>query len=166
MTEIQIEYVRPGKGTTFYFEDLVFMDAVCLKTFKILPPEIVSALAQGMVAEGMIAPHQKAVMVAKTYFFKEHFNLLEFRDENRNLLGYYSDIGTPLAKTEAGYSMTDWFLDIWLKPDGSLMELDIDEFEEAISRNLMSSPEVDRARSTFARLIAEAKTGIYPSTYL
>jgi predicted RNA-binding protein associated with RNAse of E/G family len=166
MAEIRIEYIRPGKGTTFYIEELVFMDALCLKTFKTLPPEIISALAQGMVAEGMIAPHQKAVMVAKTYFFKEHFNLLEFRDENRNLLGYYSDIGTPLATTQEGYSMTDWFLDIWLKPDGSLMELDIDEFEEAISKNLLSSQEVDQARSTFARLIEEVKNGIYPHAYL
>jgi predicted RNA-binding protein associated with RNAse of E/G family len=166
MAEIRIEYIRPGKGTTFYIEELVFMDALCLKTFKTLPPEIISALAQGMVAEGMIAPHQKAVMVAKTYFFKEHFNLLEFGDENRNLLGYYSDIGTPLATTQEGYSMTDWFLDIWLKPDGSLMELDIDEFEEAISKNLLSSQEVDQARSTFARLIEEVKNGIYPHAYL
>jgi predicted RNA-binding protein associated with RNAse of E/G family len=166
MAEIRIEYIRPGKGTTFYIEELVFMDALCLKTFKTLPPEIISALAQGMVAEGMIAPHQKAVMVAKTYFFKEHFNLLEFRDENRNLLGYYSDIGTPLATTQEGYSMTDWFLDIWLKPDGSLMELDIDEFEEAISKNLLSSQQVDQARSTFARLIEEVKNGIYPHAYL
>jgi predicted RNA-binding protein associated with RNAse of E/G family len=142
------------------------VDFLCLKTFKTLPPEVVSALAQGMVAEGMIAPQEKTVMVAKTYFFKEHFNILEFLDEDRNLLGYYSDIGTPLTQTEEGYRMTDWFLDIWLKPDGSLMELDIDEFEEAIFMNLLSSPEVDRARSTFARLIAEAKTGIYPQAYL
>ena len=166
MTEIRIEYIRPGKGTTFYIEDLLFADSLCLKTFKTLPPEIISALAQGMVAAGMIAPYEKTVMVAKTYFFKEHFNVLEFLDEDRNVLGYYSDIGTPLTQTEEGYRMTDWFLDIWLKPDGSLMELDIDEFEEAISMNLLSSPEVVQARSTFARLIAEAKTGIYPHAYL
>jgi predicted RNA-binding protein associated with RNAse of E/G family len=166
MTEIRIEYIRPGKDTSLYIEDLVFVDSVCLKTFKTLPPEIASRLAQSMVVEGLIAPHQKAVMVAKTYFFEEHFNLLEFRDENGDLLGYYSDIGSPLFNTEDGYRMTDWFLDIWLKPDGSLMELDIDEFEEAISQNLLSSLEVDQARSTFARLIEEVKKGIYPYAYL
>ena len=122
--------------------------------------------AADAVAEGMIAPYEKTVMVAKTYFFKEHFNVLEFLDEDRNLLGYYSDIGTPITQTEEGYRMTDWFLDIWSRPDGSLMELDIDEFEEAISMDVLSSPEVDQARSTFARLIAEAKTGIYPYAYL
>ena len=166
MPEIRIEYVRPGKETSFYIEDLVYIDSLRLKTFKTLPPEIASRLAQSMVAEGLIAPHQQAVMVAKTYFFKEHFNLLEFRDENRNLLGYYSDIGTPLSKTEDGYMMTDWFLDIWLKPDGVLMELDIDEFEEAISQNLLSSLEVDQAHTAFARLIEEVKKGIHPSAYL
>ncbi|HEX9838506.1 MAG TPA: DUF402 domain-containing protein [Anaerolineales bacterium] len=105
-------------------------------------------------------------MVAKTYFFGEHFNLLEFREEDGDLLGYYSDIGTPLVKTEDGYLMTDWFLDIWMKLDGVLLELDIDEFEEAISKNLLSSLEVDQARSTFARLIEEVKNGIYPYAYL
>jgi predicted RNA-binding protein associated with RNAse of E/G family len=166
MTEIRIEYIRPGKETSFYIEDLVFIDSLCLKTFKTLPPEIVSRLAQSMLAEGLIAPHQKAVMVAKTYFFQEHFNLLEFREENGDLLGYYSDIGTPLAKTEDGFKMTDWFLDIWMKPDGVLMELDIDEFEEAISKRLLSSLEVGQARRTFARLIEEVKNGIYPYAYL
>lgn len=166
MTEIRIEYIRPGKGASFYLEDLIFLNSVRLKTFKTLPPEIVSRLAQSMVAEGLIAPHQKAVTVAKTYFFQEHFNLLEFRDETGDLLGYYSDIGTPLAKTEDGYRMTDWFLDIWMKPDGVVMELDIDEFEEAISKNLLASLEVDQARSTFARLIEEVKNGVYPYAYL
>lgn len=166
MTEIQIEYLRPGKETSFYIEDLVSIDPLRLKTFKTLLPENASRLAQGMVSAGMIEPHQKAVSVAKTYFFEEHFNLLEFRDENGDLLGYYSDIGSPLFNIEDGYRMTDWFLDIWLKPDGSLMELDIDEFEEAISQNLLSSLEVDQARSTFARLIEEVKTRVYPYAYL
>lgn len=165
MTEIQIEYIRPGKEITFYMEDLVSIDFLRLKTFKILTPEIVTRLARSLVSEGLIAPGQKAYRIAKTYFFYEHFNLLEFYGEHGDLLGYYSDIGTPLAKTENGYRMTDWFLDIWLGPDGQLIELDVDEFEEAISRNLLSSLEIEQARTTFARLIEEINKGIYPHAY-
>jgi predicted RNA-binding protein associated with RNAse of E/G family len=62
--------------------------------------------------------------------------------------------------------MTDWFLDIWLSPDGTLFELDLDEFEEALSKNLMSAAEAEIARRTFDRLIEEVKQGIYPHAYI
>lgn len=165
MTEIQIEYIRPGKGTSLFVEDLVSVDAVCLKTFKVLPPDVVMSLARSLVADGLIAPDQKACAIAKTYFFQEYFNLLEFYDENGALLGYYSDIGTPLVKIETGYTMTDWFLDLWLHPGGSLIELDVDEFEQAVESGLLTDPEIEIARLTFARLIAEVQGGIYPDVY-
>jgi predicted RNA-binding protein associated with RNAse of E/G family len=165
MTEIQIEYIRPGKGTSLFIESLVSVDALCLKTFKVLPTDVVTSLARSLVADGLLAPHQKACAIAKTYFFEEHFNLLEFYGEDGELLGYYSDIGTPLRKTETGYAMTDWFLDIWLSPGGRLVELDVDEFEQAVSAGLLTSPEVETAQMTFARLIAEVQEGIYPNAY-
>ena len=62
--------------------------------------------------------------------------------------------------------MIDWFLDIWLSPDGTLFELDEDEFEEALSRKLLTESEARIARETFNRLIQEVKDGIYPGTYL
>lgn len=165
MTEIRIEYVRPGKDTTIFVEELVSLNSICLKTFKTLPPEIVVPLSRTLVAEGLIASHQKAVSIAKTYFFREHFDLLEFYDQNGDLLGYYSDIGTPLARTRDGYTMTDWFLDLWLDPQGRLLELDVDEFEEAVAQKLLSRPESDQARQTFDRLIEEVNKGIYPHAY-
>jgi predicted RNA-binding protein associated with RNAse of E/G family len=166
MAEIHLEYIRPGKGTSFYVDELVSVDATRLKTFVRLSQETASALTQNLIVAGMIAPHQSAVSIAKTFFFDEHFDLLIFYGENGDLLGYYSDIGSRLTKTDDGYLMTDWFLDIWLAPDGTLIELDVDEFEEAISQNLLSTLEVDQARATFARLIAEAKKGSYPFAYL
>lgn len=165
MTEIRIKYIRPGKDTAIFVEQLVSLDSVRLKTFKTLPPEIIVSLSQTLVAEGMIASHQKAVSIAKTYFFNEYFDLLEFYDQHGDLLGYYSDIGTPLATAEDGYTMTDWFLDLWLDPHGRLLELDVDEFEEAVARKLLSRLERDQARRTFDRLIEEVKQGVYPRAY-
>lgn len=165
MAEIHLEYIRPGKGTSFYVDELISIDSARVKTQTRLPPHAAAALTQNLVAAGLIAPHRYAVAIAKTFFFHECFDLLEFYDDSGNLLGYYSDIGSPLAKTEDGYIMTDWFLDIWVSADGRLVELDVDEFEEAISQNLLSSMEIDQARSTFARLIEEAKTGKYPHAY-
>jgi predicted RNA-binding protein associated with RNAse of E/G family len=62
--------------------------------------------------------------------------------------------------------MTDWFLDIWLPRDGSLVELDVDEFEQAVSAGLLADSEIETARRTFARLVAEVQEGIYPHAYL
>jgi hypothetical protein len=166
MTEIQIEYIRPGKGTSLFTEDLVSVDTLCLRTYKVLPPDVVTSLAESLIAGELIAPHQKACSIGKTYFFHEYFDLLEFYDENGDLLGYYSDICTPLVKTDRGYTMTDWFLDLWLHPDGRLVELDLDEFEQAVSSGWLTDPEIATARRTFARLIAEVQEGIYPHSYL
>ena len=165
MTEIRIEYIRPGKDRTVFVEQLVSLDTVCLKTFKTLPPGIAEPLSRTLVANGLIVPQQSAVSIAKTYFFRENFDLLEFYDQNGDLLGYYSDIGTPLASARDGYTMTDWFLDLWLSPRGRLIELDVDEFEEAVAHKLLSGSESDQARRTFDRLIEEVSKGIYPHAY-
>ena len=148
-------------------EDLVSIESGSLKTFKSLPPEIVSSLSFAQPDYRRIDRLPSTGLYhCKNIFFHEHFNLLEFRDGNGNLLGHYSDIGTPLAKAQDGYVMTDWFLDIWLSPDGRLIELDLDEFEEAITQNLHATHEVNQARATFARLVEEVKSGIYPRAYL
>ena len=164
--EVRIRYIRPGKDVTDFVEDLIAENEHFIKTFKTFPDEIVESLTQGLRKNGFIAQDQVTTSITKIYFFDEHFDVLLFHDERGEILGYYSDIGTPLIKTADGYQMTDWFLDIWLSPDGTLFELDLDEFEEALSKNLISAIEAEIARSTFARLIEEVKQGIYPHAYL
>lgn len=161
-----IEYTRPGKDVTAYVEDLLFENDQYIKTFKLFPSQIAKRLTQTLQRNGFISRWQRVACVTKVYFFHEYFNVLQFQDKQRKTLGYYSDIGTPLIKTESGYRMTDWFLDIWLSPNGKLFELDMNEFEEALSRNLLSPEEAQIARDTFARLIDEVKQGIYPNAYL
>ena len=164
--QVTIEYIRPSKDVTEYVEDLLFKDEHCLKTFNEFPGDVAKRLTLSLQANGFISKRQRTACITKVYFFHEHFNVLQFQDANRRTIGYYSDIGTPLIKTENGYSMTDWFLDIWLTPKGKLFELDVDEFEEALSRNLLTDADTHIARNTFARLIDEAKHGIYPKAYL
>jgi predicted RNA-binding protein associated with RNAse of E/G family len=164
--EVKIEYIRPGKGVQEYVEDLVTENEHYLKTFKIFPDDIAEKLTQSLSENGFIAENQRTTAISKVYFFHEHFNLLQFLDENHQTLGYYSDIGTPLIKTPDSYQMTDWFLDIWLSPGGKLFELDLDEFEVARSNNLLSPSDAKIAQTTFARLTAEARQGIYPNLYL
>jgi predicted RNA-binding protein associated with RNAse of E/G family len=163
---ITVEDIRPGKDTSYYEEDVVAETDDYLKTFKRLPGDTADRLTKSLRDNGFIKPDVYCGCVTKIYFFREYFNLLLFQDQQEGLLGYYSDIGTPLSKTPKGYRMIDWFLDIWLSPDGTLYELDLDEFEEALARDLLNASEAALARNTFERLIDEAKAGSYPGVYL
>jgi protein associated with RNAse G/E len=164
--EVTITYIRPGKEVSYYTEDLVAETDAFIKTFKRFPADIADKLTEGLQKNGFIHSTQRSACITKLYFFHEHFDLLIFQDEHENPLGYYSDIGTPLTRTTDGFEMTDWFLDIWLSPDGTLFELDIDEFEEALSQQLISESDAEIARATFKRLLQEVKDGIYPTDYL
>ncbi len=118
--QVTIEYIRPGKDISEYVEDLLFEDEHCIKTFKEFPGDVAKRLTLSLQGNGFISRGQQTTCITKVYFFHEHFNVLQFQDKNRQTLGYYSDIGTPLVRTENGYSMTDWFLDIVLTPKGKL----------------------------------------------
>lgn len=163
---ITVEYIRPGKETSYYEEDVLLENDEYIKSFKRLPDENAERLTRSLRENRFIAQDEFCACITKIYFFHEYFDLLLFQDAQENLLGYYSDVGTPLIQTANGYQMTDWFLDIWLSPDGTLFELDEDEFEDALARNLLAPHEAELARTTFKRLIDEAKTGIYPNAYL
>lgn len=163
---ITVEYIRPGKETSYHEEDVLVETDEYLKTFQRLPDEIAQRLTRSLHKNHFIPPDKHCACLTKVYFFDEYFNLLLFQDEHEGLLGYYSDIATPLTKTSDGYQMTDWFLDIWLAPDGTLVELDEDEFEDALARNLLNASEAEIARRTFRRLIDEVRSGIYPGAYL
>ena len=163
---VRIEYIRPGKEVTYYEEDFYAQDENCLRTFKTLPEDISTRLSKALVEQKLIQPNQRVGTIAKVYFFNEPFNLLEFREMDETLLGYYSDIGEPtiqLSPTE--FQMTDLFLDIWLFPDGRLLELDWDEFEEAIEKKVIFSKQAELARSAMKRLVEESARGIYPLKY-
>jgi len=164
---VRIEYIRPGKETTYYEEDLLTLDETCLRTHKTLPDDISVRLSQSLVEQKLIKTGQRVGAIDKVYFFNEPFNLLEFRELDGSLLGNYSDIGEPAIRiSENEIQMTDLYLDIWLFPDGRLLELDWDEFEEAIEKQIITSAQAELARTAMQRLVDETARGIYPSRYI
>jgi predicted RNA-binding protein associated with RNAse of E/G family len=163
---IEIHYLRPGKGLTIYQEDLVADDGARLTTYKRLPPDVSQRLTSALLAQRLIAPGQSAGAIRKHYFYDEHFNLLEFLDPAGEVLGYYSDIATPLRREAGHYATTDLFLDVWLVPGQPALGLDEDEFAAAAAAGLMTPEEQAEARRAYNRLLAEAVTGRYPHAYL
>lgn len=71
---------------------------------------------------------------AEQWFFPDRwFSLLRFTTSNDRTIGYYVNFSRPLQLVrENYYSDTDLELDLWLDLDGTLTELDRDEYEEEI----------------------------------
>ena len=164
---VRIEYIRPGKDVTLYEEEFFAQDDTCLRTFKTLPEEISINLSKALLSQNLIVPGQRVATISKLYFFNEPFNLLEFCQADGELLGYYSDIGEPVVQlSPTEFQMTDLFLDIWLFPDGRLLELDWDEFEQALQQKVITLVQANLARDTMQRLVDEITRGIYPALYI
>jgi len=72
---------------------------------------------------------------AEQWFFPDRwFSLLRFTTVDDRTVGYYVNFSQPLAELRQNYYRDlDLELDLWLDVDGSMTELDRDEFEEAIS---------------------------------
>jgi predicted RNA-binding protein associated with RNAse of E/G family len=163
---VKINYRRPGKGTSIYLEDLVTDDGRQLLTHTVLTPAESAEMTLAVRRSGLIGPGDTIVAVRKHYFYSEYFDLLEFFGPKGEVVGYYSDITTPLARQDGEYVITDLFLDVWLTPGHPVIELDEDEFAAAVDAGLLSAEEQTGARQAFDRLRTEAVAGLYPRRYL
>jgi predicted RNA-binding protein associated with RNAse of E/G family len=135
---ITIHLARIGKSTRSFTEGFVQDDGTRLTTFTIVPPDVRASLSAHFRAEGRFAPDQFIATVTKHLFYNEYFSIVEFRDEAGEVLGYYCDIVTPLARVGEAYCQTDLLLDLWVSPGGDYQVLDEDEFEEAVEEGLLS----------------------------
>lgn len=163
---VKVNYQRPGKGTSVYVEDLVTDDGSQLLTHTVLTPTESTEMTLAVRRSGLIGPDDTIVAVRKRYFYGEYFDLLEFFGPAGEIIGYYSDITTPLERQDGEYVITDLFLDLWLTPGLPAIELDEDEFAAAVEQGLLSAEQQASARQAFDRLRAEIAAGLYPQRYL
>ncbi len=67
------------------------------------------------------------------FFVDRWFSLLRFRTDDDRTIGYYVNFSLPLAELRTNYYRDlDLELDLWIEPDGTLTELDRDEFNNEI----------------------------------
>ena len=93
---VKINYARFNKETQIFTEGLIEDDGARLKTFSVIPVEYRTPISEAWWRAGLVPHSQLIYSFGKYYFYDEHFDILEPRDEAGNLLGYYSDIATPL----------------------------------------------------------------------
>ena len=103
---------------------------------------------------------------AEQWFFPDRwFSLLRFLTHDDVTVGYYVNFSQPLAELRANYYRDlDLELDLWLHPDGTLTELDRDEFDaEILTRRLQPewADQVTDALSAISSAVAStlAETG-------
>ena len=164
--QITIHLARIGNPTRSYTEGFVEDDGIRLKSFSLVPTEVSERLSEKFRQYGWFQPGAKLGSVSKYHFYLEYFSILEYRDRNSQLLGYYCDIVTPLQREGDEYFLTDLILDLWVFPNLDFQELDRDEFEEAGTTGLLSPEFHLKALQTLERLKHEIVVGKFPSAYL
>lgn len=162
-----IHYYRYDRPPAVYKEGFVEDDGKCLRTFTLIPPEIAARLAASWIADGLLPSGATLHSLKKYHFYGEYFTILELLDLDGNPLGYYSDIATPLEKNQDGeYELHDLILDLWVFPDGSVRELDWDQFIVAERRRVIPGNLAAIARRTLQRLVRETHAGRFPVEYI
>lgn len=104
---------------------------------------------------------------AEQWFFPDRwFSLLRFATEDDRSIGYYVNFSLPLQTIrENYYSDTDLELDLWLDLDGTLTELDRDEYQAEIDADRLSkawAAEVERAAVSVREALQRTRTELGP----
>lgn len=94
---------------------------------------------------------------AEQWFFPDRwFSLLRFTTADDRSIGYYVNFSQPLREVRKNYySDIDLELDLWLDLDGTLTELDRDEFEEEINSARLPTAWADEVNHA-AQRVADA----------
>lgn len=167
MQRAVIHYYRYNRPPAIYQEGFLEDDGRRLRTYTVIPPEFSSRLAASWVADGLLPAGTALHSLKKYMFYGEYFTILELFDSGGNVLGYYSDISTPLEKNhDDEYELRDLILDLWVFPDGRVKELDWDEFVLAERRQVISTRLAGIARRTLKRIVAETQAGKFPYAYI
>ena len=71
---------------------------------------------------------------ADQWFFEDRwYSLLRFRTDDDRTVGYYVNFSLPLVELRENYYRDlDLELDLWVEPDGTMHELDRDEFDNEV----------------------------------
>lgn len=98
---------------------------------------------------------------AEQWFFPDRwFSLLRFITTDDQTVGYYVNFSRPLAELRTNYYRDlDLELDLWVEPDGTVTELDRDEFDAEVACSRLTTEwatAVDAACEAVARAVAES----------
>lgn len=68
----------------------------------------------------------------ETFYFHRYYNIFRIADRYGKLKGHYCNISEPPHLQGDVLTWHDLAIDVWVKPDGSYLVLDLDEFDEKV----------------------------------
>lgn len=96
---------------------------------------------------------------AEQWFFPDRwFSLLRFISADDQTVGYYVNFSRPLTEIRPNYFQDlDLELDLWIEPDGTVSELDREEFDDEIAAERLTAEwakEVNGAAEVITQAVA------------
>ena len=79
----------------------------------------------------------------ETFFFRRYYNIFRIADNLGRLKGFYCNISKPPIIVEDTLTWHDLAIDVWVRPDGSHIVLDMDEFEEKVRDTAIRASALD-----------------------
>ena len=166
MDQVTIELARIGKPARTYHEGLLSDNGIELRTQTILSAETRTRFSAVWHIAGYITPDLFIKSVRKILFYHEYFTIMQLLDDEWQSLGCYVDIASPLQKKDGIYHLTDLILDLWIYPNGTYQELDVDEYEIAVTSGKLKPEWEMQSRRTFDLLKTSISTSNFPYRYL
>lgn len=102
-------------------------------------------------------PENTIRYMASYYELDKWYSVIKYYKSPREAMGYYININYPPRIQDSVIKIEDLFLDIWVDPDYNYRVLDIDEFQEAIDKNIISREIANRVLKTKDEIIEKIK---------
>ena len=154
MTDVLIEYDRPGKSRTVYRERLI-ADRGEVKVLLL-------GTAAATLRVGGRAVLERTAPIVWFVFPDRWYDVARFHLADGTFTGWYTNICTPAVVGKDRWRLTDLFLDLWQPLAGDPEWLDEAEFDHAASTRILSPELASAARTARNEIEVALRRGAWP----
>jgi len=154
---IRIHYHRLPDRDDVFVQQLLERTADCVVTFMPSTP-----LRSSVIVRDRIVLENGSAVIWFTFRDAWH-DIGLFHLPDGTFTGTYANAITPVRSLDSdSWETTDLFLDYWLGADGASALLDEDEFDDALTRNLLDPRTAARAAAEMTSIARAAAAGEWP----
>jgi len=121
---------------------------------------IIKRVSTPFILENGICIQDNDYKCLEFYDYNSKIRLSSVYNEKNEIIEWYFDIARSIGKEKGIPYEDDFYLDVVLTPEGKVILLDEDEFEEAFERNEMTKEEYDEGYKTTYELMERLKGNV------
>lgn len=129
----RFDYIKEVEEKTISVEEEDFKGDIHLNVFSKMTGKRVTSTGKCFHAEGY--------SWLEFYDYNSKFRLTAIYDDKGKIVEWYFDLSREIGKKDGYPYHEDWYLDVVLTPDGEIILLDEDEFDEAYRKFEMTEKE-------------------------